>query len=106
MSRGAPTIATQRALYTALNGVLTDPEGGGIVPVYDEPPETAGFPYITLGSATTTARNTFGNPGRLVMAQLDVWTRSGPDAGQDGWLQAKTIAGEIDFILDGAGLPD
>jgi hypothetical protein len=100
MTVNHPSLAAQRAIYTALNGNLTDPTTSGVVPVYDEPPENAAFPYVTIGPCITTPRNTFGRRGRQLIAQIDVWSRSGPDAAQDGWLEAKTIGGEIDALLD------
>lgn len=106
MSRGFPTLASQRAMYALLNGAVVDPTTSAQVPVYDEPPEDAVFPYIVVGTALNVHRNTFGNPGRTVTQQLDVWGRSGPDAAQDGWLQGKSIAGAVDFLLDGASLTD
>jgi hypothetical protein len=96
----AASLACQRAAYTALHGALTDPNGGAVVPVYDEVPEDAAFPYVAIGPAVSTPQNRFGRRGRLVIQQLDVWTRSGPDAAQDGWAEAKGIAAQIEELLD------
>ena len=94
------SLACQRAVYTALNGLLTDPTTNATVPVYDEPPETAGFPYVQLGPCITTPQNRFGRRGRMALFQIDVWGRSGPDAAQSGWYESKMIAGQIEELLD------
>lgn len=94
------SLAVQRAIYTALNGHLTDPVTSAGVPVYDQVPDNITFPYVEMCSAAETARNTFQHTGRSVLFQVDVWTRSGTDATADGWYQAKNIAGQIDSILD------
>jgi hypothetical protein len=41
-----------------------------------------------------------GKTGRSVLMNVDVWSRSGPDAAQDGFAEAHTVAGLIDGILD------
>ena len=94
------SLAVQRRVYAALDTHLTDPVTSAVVPVYDQVPETAGFPYVQLCSAAETPRNTFQHTGRTVVFQIDVWTRSGADAAADGWYQAKQIAGQIDVLLD------
>lgn len=93
-------LATQRRIYAALSGHLTDPVGAAPVPVVDQPIENQPFPYVQLMSFIETPRNTFNHTGRTVLAQIDVWTRSGTDAAQDGWGQGRTIAGQIDVLLD------
>lgn len=87
--------AAQRAFFAALDGAIS-------APVLDEPGENPAFPYVTIGDAIETARNTMGRTGRNVLAQVDVWSRSGSDFGQDGYGEAKRIAGEIDSVLDDA----
>ena len=86
--------AAQRVILAALDGVIS-------CPVYDEPPQDATFPYVTIGDAIETKRNTFGKTGRDVLASIDVWSRSGPDASQDGYGEALGIGSAIDVILDG-----
>ena len=93
-------LACQRAVYTALNGTLLDPTTNAAVPVYDEPPESAGFPYVQLGPCITSPQNRFGRRGRIVLCQIDVWTRSGTDSAQSGWYEGKVIAGQIEALLD------
>lgn len=90
--------AVQRAFYAALAGNLAG------VPVYDEPPETASLPYVTIGEAVETQRNAFGRTGRKVSATIHVWTRSGGDFSQGGFAQGLGIAGTIDALLDDAAL--
>lgn len=85
--------AAQRMIYARLNGAIS-------CPVYDEPPETPTFPYVTIGDALTTARNTMGRTGRSLLCEIDAWSRSGADAAQDGYGEALGIAGEIDALLD------
>ena len=94
------SLAVQRAVYTALNGALTDPVSSAAVPVYDQVPDNIAFPYVQMCTAAETASNTFGRTGRSVLYQVDVWTRSGTDAAADGWYQAKNIAGQVDSLLD------
>lgn len=87
--------AVQRITYARLTAIGALP-----YPVYDEPPESPGFPYVTIGEAIESARNTFGRTGRSVLATVNVWSRSGPDAAQDGFGEALGIAGLIDGLLD------
>lgn len=89
--------SVQAAFYTLLNGNVG-------APVYDEPPENAALPYVTIGEATTTRDNRFGQTGRQVLAGVHVWTRSGGDFDQTGFLAGNTIAAAVDAILDDATL--
>jgi len=92
-------LAVQRVTYAALHGALTDPVTSAVVPVVDQPTETSAFPYVELTTFIETGRDTFNHTGRSVLATIDVWSRSGPDAAQDGWGQARQIAGQIDVLL-------
>lgn len=85
--------ATQRMIYTRLSGAIS-------CPVYDEPPETPTFPYVTIGDAQEVMRNTIGRTGRNVLTDVNVWSRSGADASQDGYAEALGIAAEVDALLD------
>lgn len=89
--------AVQAAFYTTLNGNVG-------APVYDEPPETADLPYVTIGEATTTHDNRFGLTARQVVANVHVWTRSGGDSAVAGFLEGNTIAAAVDSLLDGQPL--
>lgn len=89
--------AVQAAFYTTLSGNVG-------VPVYDEPPETTDLPYVTIGEAVETLRNTMGRTGRKVSATIHVWARSGGDSSQGGFAQGLGIAGQIDALLDNATL--
>lgn len=95
--RQSAANAVQQAFYTALNGNVG-------APVYDEPPETTNLPYVTIGEATTTRDNRFGLTARIVSATVHVWSRSGGDFSQTGFLQGNTIAASVDAILDNARL--
>ena len=97
MSRQTAANAVQAAFYAALNGNVG-------APVYDEPPETADLPYVTIGEATTTRDNRFGQTARQVLAGVHVWSRSGGDFDQAGFLEGNTIAATVDGLLDGAHL--
>ena len=97
MTRQTAENAVQAAFYTLLNGHVG-------APVYDEPPETADLPYVTIGEATTTFDNRFGLTARQVVANVHVWTRSGGDFNQAGFLAGNTVAAAVDALLDDASL--
>ena len=92
-------LAVQRAAYAALNTHLSDPITSAGVPVVDQPGENQVFPYVQLCTFIETGRDTFQHTGRSVLAQIDVWFRSGSDSTGDGWNQGRGIAGQIDVLL-------
>jgi len=92
-----PDYAVQLAFYALLNGHVG-------APVFDEPPETTNLPYVTIGEATTTRDNRFGQTGRQVLAGVHVWTRSGGPFNQGGFKSTGVVAEAVDALLDGATL--
>lgn len=57
---------------------------GGKAAVYDQPPESAPYPYIRVGEHVSVPDNDHGGYGRNVTVTLHVWTRvRGNKAGQD-----------------------
>ena len=97
-----PAVPAAEACQRAFYGVLsTDATLLALTSVYDQPPDTPTFPYLLVGDATESLRNTFSGTGRDCACQLHVWTRSGNDAAVYGYGQAWNIAGRVDQLLDG-----
>lgn len=70
-----PAIHIQTKYFQLLNGNIT--YGGQVVPVYDNVPKNATYPYIQIGSKTDVARSTktyFGNEvtqGLSIVSRFD-----------------------------------
>ena len=85
--------AAQRIVYTALAGNIS-------ATVYDDVPQlpsgqpAANFPYVVIGNDTIAPWDTDDKVGGSITLTLHVWSRAA------GFLQAKTIAGEIYAILN------
>ncbi len=77
---------------SALAGVL------GGAKIYDEPPRSVSFPYVTLGEARVTDFSTGTEPGEEHQLTLHAWSREG------GHRQAHLIAGALLQALDDAPL--
>jgi hypothetical protein len=77
----------------ALAGVLGGPK------VYDEPPRSAAFPYVTLGEARIADFSAGGEPAQEHRLTLHAWSRQG------GHREAHRIAGALLQALDDAPLP-
>jgi hypothetical protein len=95
------TAALRAAIHDALvaDGALTSILGGA--KIYDEPPASAAFPYVTLGEARVTDFS--AGEERLEEHQLTLhaWSRQG------GHKEAHGIAGALLHALDDAPLsPD
>ena len=86
------------AIHDALvaDGALTALLGGP--KVYDEPPKSAQFPYVTLGEARVTDFSTGTEPGEEHRLTLHAWSRQG------GHREAHLIAGALLAALDDAPL--
>ena len=96
------TLAASVALRAAIHDALVVDAGlvavlGG-PKIYDEPPRSAAFPYVTLGEARITAFSTGSEPGAEHLMPLHAWSRQG------GHQQAHAIAGALLQALDDAPL--
>jgi hypothetical protein len=93
--------ALRAAIHDALvaDGALTALLGGP--KVYDEPPKSAAFPYVTLGEARVEDFSSGDEPGEEYRLTLHAWSQQG------GHKQAHMIAGALLQALDDAPLsPD
>lgn len=90
---GAPHGPLQDAIYTRLSGdaTLTTTLGAG---VYDHVPDSAAFPYVTIGEFTEAPNDTMGKTGRDVTVMVHVWSQA------KGMLQVSNIQNRIDALLD------
>ncbi|MFZ0844513.1 MAG: DUF3168 domain-containing protein [Pseudolabrys sp.] len=94
----AASVALRAAIHdaliadTALTGVL------GGAKVYDEPPRSAAFPYVTLGEARIADYSAGGEPSEEHQMTLHAWSRQG------GHKEAHSIAGALLQALDDAPL--
>ncbi len=93
------TLALRAAIHDALVGdaALTAILGGGRI--YDEPPKSAAFPYVTLGEARVNDWSTATEQGAEHQLTLHAWSREG------GHREAHLIAGALLQALDDAPLP-
>jgi uncharacterized protein DUF3168 len=90
--------ALRAAIHDALNadGALVALLGGA--KVYDEPPKSVAFPYVTLGEARVASFAADEAPGEEHQLTLHAWSRQG------GHREAHLIAGALLNALDGAPL--
>jgi hypothetical protein len=82
------TLSTDAALVSILGGPK----------IYDEPPRSASFPYVTLGEARITDFSTGSEPGEEHQLTLHAWSRQG------GHREVHLIAGALLQALDDAAL--
>ena len=75
-------LITQKKIYEALNGVIS-------CPVYDNAPQGASFPYVTIGEANLTDDDTDRIQCVYISYVIHVWSQA------DGRKEIKTIMGEI-----------
>jgi uncharacterized protein DUF3168 len=94
----AASAALRAAVHDALtaDAALVTILGGP--KVYDEPPRTAAFPYVTLGEARIADFSAGGEPGEEHQLTLHAWSRQG------GHKEAHLIAGTLLQALDDAAL--
>jgi hypothetical protein len=95
------TAALRAAIHDALtaDAVLTGMLGGP--KIYDEPPATAAFPYVTLGEARVSDFSAGDDALQEHPLTLHAWSRQG------GHKEAHMIAGALLQALDDAPLsPD
>jgi hypothetical protein len=90
--------ALRAAIHDALvaDTPLTALLGGA--KVYDEPPATLAFPYVTLGEARVNDYSTGTEPGEEHQLTVHAWSRQG------GHREAHMIAGALLQALDDAPL--
>jgi len=91
-------VALRAAIHTALSTdtPLTNLLGGARV--YDEPPRSVSFPYVTLGEGRMADWSTSSEPGEEHEITLHAWSRQG------GHREAHLIAGALLQALDDAPL--
>lgn len=94
----AAHVALRAAVYDALraDGALSSALGGAHV--YDEPPRSADFPYVTLGEARLSEASADGGGMLEHQLVLHAWSRKG------GHREAHVIAGALLQALDDAPL--
>jgi Protein of unknown function (DUF3168) len=92
------TAALRAAIHTALNAnaALTAVLGGARV--YDEPPPSPVFPYVTLGEARVADYSAGSERGEEHQLTLHGWSRQG------GHREAHLVTGAIMDALDDAPL--
>lgn len=90
--------ALRAAIHSALSAhaPLTAILGGP--KIYDEPPATAAFPYVTLGEARVSDYSAGDDPAEEHQLTLHAWSRQG------GHREAHIIAGTLLQALDDAPL--
>lgn len=69
-----PADALQVGIYARLSSDAT--LVGMVTGFYDGVPESAAFPYVTIGEVTATVDGTHSAPGRAMVATLHTWTRA------------------------------
>jgi len=92
------SAALRAAVHDALtaDAALTTLLGGA--KIYDEPPRSAAFPYVTLGETRVADYSTGTEPGEEHQLTLHAWSRQG------GHKEAHMIAGALLSALDEAPL--
>jgi len=92
------SAALRAAVHDALtaDAALTSLLGGP--KIYDEPPRSAAFPYVTLGEARVADYSTGTEAGEEHQLTLHAWSRQG------GHKEAHLIAGALLSALDEAPL--
>jgi len=95
----AAAAALRAAIHTALaaDAALTATLGGARI--YDEPPRTAPFPFVTIGEGRVIDVSADDAPAQEHHLALHVWSRQG------GHREAHQITGALLQALDDAALP-
>lgn len=91
---GSPSWPLQQAVYTRLSGdtELTTTLGAS---VYDFVPDSAAFPYVTIGDVTEAPNDTMGRTGRDLTITVHAWSQ-----GEQGMETVQKIADRVDDLLD------
>ncbi|MEG6510093.1 DUF3168 domain-containing protein [Methyloligella sp. 2.7D] len=73
----SPAWSLQTAIYETLSGSsgLTDMLGG--IRIYDDPPQSAAFPFVTIGESSVVDWSTGTEDGAEHLVTLHVWSRAG-----------------------------
>lgn len=87
-----PGWALQKAFYAALTASLS-------VPVYDEPPQGAAYPYVTLNSQAARPDDPLDSRRDERLVYLTVWSS------YRGQREVLEIMGALDAVLHRARLP-
>jgi len=96
-----PTAASAALRAAVHDALVSDAALGNLLggpKVYDEPPRSAAFPYVTLGETRITDYSTGGEAGAEHQLTLHAWSRQG------GHKEAHVIAGALLQALDDAPL--
>ncbi len=86
----------QPAIVAKLKGDAT--LMGMITGVFDHVPQGQAFPYIQVGEATETPRNTFGRKGREATLTIHIYSQ------YQGFKEGLQIYSKVDDLLDGEPL--
>lgn len=88
----APAQTATEAVQTMLYATI----GGGAIsaPVYDQVPQGAAFPYVTIGEFVETRDDAHNRAGKNLLGVVHVWSRD------TSMIEAEGIAQEIDALLD------
>jgi hypothetical protein len=92
------TLALRRSLHDGLLTYAPLVAVLGGAKVYDEPPRSAAFPYVTLGETMTNDWSTGSSTGHEHALTLHVWSRQG------GQSEAHVVAGELIAALEAVPL--
>lgn len=90
---GSPSFPLQEAIYTRLSGDATLVTTLGAA-VYDDPPDSAAFPYVVIGDVTEGPNDTMGRTGRDMTVTVHTWSQ------YEGMKQVKQIQNRVDLLLD------
>jgi len=91
-----PGFALQKAIVAGLRADAAVNTLG--VQIYDDPPRTVSFPYVSLGPATLADWDTATERGHVQMLNLDIWSRQG------GRKEVRAVLGAIESVLHDAAL--
>jgi hypothetical protein len=94
----ASSAALRAAIHAALSEHAPLAALLGGAKIYDEPPASAAFPYVTLGEARVSDFSAGDDPGEEHQITLHAWSRQG------GHREAHVIAGTLLQALDDAPL--
>lgn len=94
----AASAALRAAVHAALTADAAVISSLGGAKIYDEPPPSAAFPYVTLGEARALDFSTGSEPGLEHQLTLHAWSRQG------GHHEAHVIAGALLQALNDAPL--
>lgn len=93
------SVALRASVHAALSASAPLAALLGGARIYDEPPNNAAFPYVTLGEARIADYSSDGVKSEEHQLVLHVWSRQG------GHREAHLIAGALLQVLDDAELP-